>query len=212
MVMQKIYSKLRGFIKDINRKTVFIALTVMFAISYYLNPLDDLDLLSWNRTFSTATPSGISIDTRIGNFYVLFFLYMPLITAVILVGLAFLFKYRDKYKDSFLKISLFFALATFASYISRYTSDTSEINPNPMLQCMIAYFVMSSSMLFHAEELITYIVIAGMVLIALVAFNLHSSAGKRVGPVVKKYLYVLMWLPFCIRGALEGIYYLPLLN
>lgn len=225
-------------IEKIDKKTIFIALTVAITIAYYINPLDHVDLQEWNRTFCMAARAGISVNARIGNFYKLFFLYIPLIFVFFLAALTFILELRPTYEDSFLKFSILLTVSTLASYISRYTSDSPEINANPMLSCSLAFLailvvialvdrterykfddvilffltfiilVMSCSLLFHAEELITYIVIMGVMLIGLIIMLLYSSFGEKVYPVVRKFLFFVMWLPAVIRAALEGIYFL----
>ena len=235
--MNVISARFIDCVKSIEKKSVFMAITLTLAIGYYINPLGNVDVTSWNRTFCSAVMNGISIDARIGNFYKLFFLYFPLIFIATLVVLTVLFKYRNSYSDIFLKFGFFFAIGTFVSYISRYTSDASEINGNPLIQGLLAYFILlcviafldknqkltfkdhvwiflsflmsitTCSMLFHAENNMAYIIIVG-VLICCTAFFLYVPSAKIVFPVFRNYLYALMWLPALIRGALEGIYFL----
>lgn len=233
-----IKTKIFHFIERIDKKTVFIALTVTIAIAYYINPLDNVDLQEWNRTFCLATHAGISINARIGNFYKLFFLYIPLVFIFLLAVLAFTLKLRPTYEDSFYNFSILLTVSTLASYISRYTSDSSQINANPMLQCTLAFLaileiialvdrterykfddvmlfflafiisIMSCSLLFHAEELIAYVVVIGVILIGGIILMLYSSVGKAAYPVFRNFLFFVMWLPVVIRTALEGIYFL----
>lgn len=236
--MNVISARFIDCVKSIEKKSVFMAITLTLAIGYYINPLGNVDVTSWNRTFCSAVMNGISIDARIGNFYKLFFLYFPLIFIATLVVLTVLFKYRNSYSDIFLKFGFFFAIGTFVSYISRYTSDASEINGNPLIQGLLAYFILlcviafldknqkltfkdhvwiflsflmsitTCSMLFHAENNMAYIIIVGVLIICCTAFFLYVPSAKIVFPVLRNYLYALMWLPALIRGALEGIYFL----
>ena len=83
--------KIIRLLKRTNREVLFIAFVITLAIAYYINPLSGVDLVEWNRTFSTAILSGISIDARIGNFYKLFFLYLPGIAIVLICLLNWLF-------------------------------------------------------------------------------------------------------------------------
>ena len=120
--------KLLTFIRTIEKKTVFIAIVIAFAIAYYINPLANVDLTEWNRTFCSAVLSGISIDVRIGNFYKLLFLYLPLLVVALICMLTVLFMHRERYAETYTKLSIFLFLATFASYISRYTADPEAVS------------------------------------------------------------------------------------
>lgn len=60
-------------ISKVDKQTIFIASVITLAIAYYINPLVDIEITEWNRTFSTAIFAGISIDKRIANFYKMFF-------------------------------------------------------------------------------------------------------------------------------------------
>ena len=61
-------------LKRIDKCSVFVAIVLTFALGYYINPLVNVELTEWDRTFSLATIDGISIDRRVSNFYQLFFL------------------------------------------------------------------------------------------------------------------------------------------
>lgn len=225
--------KLLTFIRTIEKKTVFIAIVIAFAIAYYINPLANVDLTEWNRTFCSAVLSGISIDVRIGNFYKLLFLYLPLLVVALICMLTVLFMHRERYAETYTKLSIFLFLATFASYISRYTADPEEINNNPMLQCILAFLIIlsvvslidkkqeicfkdsvmmfvtytisvaTSAMLFHAEDIITYIWVVGAVIVILVAL-----LGEKLSKYLRCFVCLVAWLPSLIRAALEGIYIL----
>ncbi len=235
--MSKILSTLMDEVNNIEKKIIIIAMVIAISVGYYINPLDKVDVTDWNRTFCLALLSGISIDTRIGNFYRLFFLYLPLITILVLLILLFVYKKRPLYIDFYSKLSIFLAFSTIASYISRYTADASRINENPMLQCMLAFFVVltvialldknqayqfndivslflfflcgitTSSMIFHYEKIITYIVFWGVIEISFVSVNLYTNIGDKVGSLAKNYALILLWIPAIIRTELEVIYY-----
>ena len=68
---------IENIIKQIDKKTIFIGMVIVFSIVYWINPLDNVELVEWNRTFSSAILSEISIENRIGNFYKLFFIFIP---------------------------------------------------------------------------------------------------------------------------------------
>lgn len=231
--------KSKDFIKDmLKKRKVMIALAIVFSISYYINPLDNVDITDWNRTFCSAIMSGISINSRIGNFYKLFFLYLPLILTVVLALLTFICKVRPIYEDYFSRICIFLFFLTISSYVSKYSSDINRINDNPMLQCMLAFLIVLSivavldkkqlysfkdivllflfflycvitfSMLVHVERITWYIVIATGIVIFMVIGNVYTRIGEKAGLITRKYMYTLLWLPSVIRGLLEGIYFL----
>lgn len=236
--MYKVGRRIIGYIKNIELKTMLLSLTIALAVSYYINPLKNVDLLSWNRTFSSSVLAGISIDARIGNFYKLFLLYLPLLIILVLIALTWLFKKRSKYQDFFTKIGIFLALITVASYISRYTSDATKINENPMIQSIIAYFLLlyaialidkqqqlefsdsilllltffisvtSYTLLFQSDKKTIFMILLGGIIAAGTAGVLYLPIGKKIAGQLKSYLYILMWLPAMIRAALEGIYIL----
>lgn len=236
--MNAVGEKVLDWLKELEKKTVFVALSLVMAIAYYFNPLDNVDVTSWNRTFCSALMNGISIDARITNFYKLFFLYLPVLVLLMLIAVSILFRYRPTYSDTFFKFCSFLTFGTIAAYISRYTSDASEMNSNPLIQCSLAFFVVltviaaldrnqkltfkdhlwlflsymisiiTCSMLFHAEKTITYIVIMGICMVACTAFFLLVPSGEKIFPVFQNYLYLMLWLPAFIVVAMEGIYFL----
>ena len=236
--MRKVLSTLTDEFNNIQKKMILIAMVIAIAVGYYINPLDKVDVTDWNRTFCSAIISGISIDARIGNFYRLFFLYLPIITILVLLSLLFVCKKRPVYTDYYLKLSIFLAFSTIASYISRYTADATQINENPMLQCSLAFFVVltaialldknqvyqfkdivllflfflsgitTSAMIFHLEKIVTYIVFFAAIEMGFVVFKLYTKIGAEVDLPLKNYALVLLWIPAIIRAELEGIYFL----
>lgn len=234
--MSTVKKQFVNFIGNINQSTIYIAIVFAFAIAYFINPLANVDLTEWNRTFCSASMAGISIDTRIANFYKLFFLYMPILVVVSTTVLTILFKCREAYKDMFSKYSVFIFVVTIASYISRYSSDYKEVNYNPMLKCILIFMFMLtvisffdkqqkicfkdsvlifityailvtvSKMLFQVKDGILWIWAAVVVLVLLVM--LYFKIGEKISSYLKTVAYLLMWLPAIIRAALEGIYIL----
>ncbi len=230
--MSSVKIKFFHFIRNIEKRTVFIAIALAFAIAYYINPLTNVDLTEWNRTFCSAALAGISIHARIANFYRLFFLYLPILAAAIIAVLTVLFQYRENYKEIYSKFSVFIFIMTIASYISRYASDYEEVNNNPMLRCILIFMLMLSVISFIDRKqkmcfqdtvllFITYVTVvtvsemlfqadntraAAVVLVLLVMLCLKT--GDKVSSYLKSLVCLLLWLPAVIRAALEGIYIL----
>lgn len=226
------------FIKDIDKRTVLLAMVISLAIAYYIDPLSNVGLTeNWNRTFSPAILAGISIDARIENFYKYFFII--LIMSICLTALlSLIFKIRAGYKEWFERFGILSGFFVLASYISRYTSDSSDIQNNSMLSCFLAFFVMltavaladklevlkfeeltllflsfiicvmTCSLLFQAEGLLIYICIVGPSLCGFVIAALYWKNGSSFFGKAKNFFYLLLWLPAVIKGALEGIYFL----
>lgn len=235
--MQISIQKVKGCLCKIDKRAIFVAMVITVVVSYYINPLDNIELTDWNRTFCSALLSGISIDARIGNFYKLFFFYLPIIFILTLGGMSYLFKRRITYKEFFIKYSILTFFSAIASHISRFTPD-SEVNENPMLQCIIAFLVIfviislidykeqisvtdftilfveyvvaviSCNLIFHSEKIITYIIITGLCLVGIMTFLIRTTTGNKLHQAIFNWLLVLMWLPAFIRGALEGLYFL----
>lgn len=235
--MDEAKKKFIGYIEKVNRRIIFIALTIAVTVAYFFNPLDNVELTKWNRTFCTAIFSGISIDIRIGNFYKLFFLYIPLTVILLMLVLTLIFEYRPSYADFYMKISILLSFSTLASYISRYTSGSTEINTNPMLQCILGFLLVlsiialldkkeqfdfqditlffmtfmisatSCCLLFHGDHPIIYMII-GVGLVILSAIMVSAPFSAQFYPNCRNVLLVLLWLPAVIRTALEGIYFL----
>lgn len=226
------------FINSVDKQTVFLALGILFVVSYYINPLNNTDVSEWNRTFCTAVLSGISIDSRINNFYLLFFLYLPVVFILLLVALVMLTKHRKKYRDYCTKYCILTDAAVIASLFSRYSSDGYEVVDNPMMQIIIGFWVLLLiiavidkeekldfscislclityvnetlllSMLFGFEKYNNEIAIAVLTVGIGVAVALKSTYLRKYDLFIKNYLYLLMWMPALIRLELEGIYLL----
>ena len=230
--------KIIKLLKETNKQVLFIAFVLTLAIAYYINPLSGVDLVEWDRTFSTATLSGISIDARIGNFYKLFFLYLPGIAIVLICLLNWLFYNRKKYINIYFKLSTVLVFAVSASYISRYFSKNTDIVSNPLMECLLAFFailtiicildkterfkfadismllvifvvlVLTFNMMFRMLGMTTCILICSVILIGYISVVLFVPVGQEAYEQNKKYIFFLMWLPAVIRIVLEGIYFL----
>ena len=234
--MSNIKEKIKMLIKDIDRVTVFIALTFVFLLTYYVNVLENVGLTEWNRTFSTAIFGGISVDNRISQFYEMFFLVFPSLTILIIVFLRNVFMYRPNYKDYFAKFSIIISLSLFASYISRYVAN--DIEENPLIQCLIGFavilsviaimdikgsfsfaditmfflayitFIICLNMLFSVSDIIINIIVVAIIELLFCAMVLYTTFGKRIFCRCKNFIFIMMWLPVFIRLALEGLYIL----
>lgn len=137
-----------AWIKNIKRNQALSALLIALACAYDLNPLTNIRLKTWDRTFSSAVLSGISINTRIGHLYKFFFFYIPLFFVLALLLMTIIWKQRPKYEDHFTKFNIFLFFVVIVSYISKYTAKTtvtvSSITGSPLLNCLLIYIVLLS--------------------------------------------------------------------
>ena len=234
--MENVKDKTINFIKGIDRRIVFISAVITITLAYYINTLGNVELTEWNRTFCSAIMEGISIDKRIGNFYKLFFVYLPVIFALFICLNNWLFKIRSSYKDIYTKISIIAVFAIASSYISRFADGETRINDNLFIQSLLLFFVIlfiititdraqvysfsDITMLFIAFmiatissnillriELITSTIIIGLLIISYSTIIFYAPFGRKIFFDSKNIIYILMWVPTVIRVTLEGIYY-----
>ena len=229
--------RIHELLSRIDRYVVFSALVSAFSLAYYFNPLDNIDLCDWNRTFCPAILSGISIDQRITNYYLLFILYIPVVALLMVAGYAFLYDIRKKYKDYFIKINAFLLLSTIASYFSRYASGSTEIIDNPLMFSSLIFLVVLSvisiidkeeknefddivmlfllyivgiislNMLVLTGTAVSHIICMGIFVVIFSCAILRISFIKDKYPYLKNLIYIVLWLPAFVRVALEGLYY-----
>ena len=230
-------NSLYGFIKRavsyVDKQTVFLSLGILLTVSYYLDPLSRTDIFEWDRTFSTAVISGISINNRIGNFYLLFLVYLPAAFLVLLISLSYLFKYRDKYKEIFSKYCVLTVVTAIISLISRYSVAT-----NPLIKTVIVFWfllvivaiidrkctlefqdivlcflsficiVLLASMLLSIQSYNIILILASAIVLFGTFFLIKVSFLKDYILLLKNFLYLMMWMPALMRLELEIIYIL----
>ncbi|MCM1182314.1 MAG: hypothetical protein NC337_02955 [Roseburia sp.] len=228
-------NKIIEFTKEADKKILSMAFITMLMTAYYINPLDNIDLTDWNRTFCPAVESGISINKRINNFYVLFLLYMPLLFAGITVVYNWICNIRPTYKESFFRFNAMMIFAIAASYISRYTSGNGTISESPMLHAILGFYiafllvaiidrqqklnftnhvnmflrytiaVLSINMLFHFGYT-TSVVVSAAAIFLYEAITLYCIKSEGLKNICEKWFCFFSWTPAFIRGLLEIIY------
>lgn len=173
--MKMIYKWYIESIKNIlDKELLFVALVIVLTISYYINPLVNVDLSSWNRTFSNALLLGISIDSRIKNFYCLFVFILPILFVVTIVLLLKLVNVRKQYKDYYVKYSFFSLFSVLAALFSRFSSESTIIANNVLINHIIAFWVILVVVsLIDNEEVITF----SEIVMALISFTTFSALG-----------------------------------
>lgn len=189
--MKALLKRLKDNVMSTDLQTVFISFISMLAVVYYANPLFAVSADKWDRTFSTAIMSGISIDKRISHLYLLFLVVIPVIFAGALLLYNFICKHRPTYKDFFVKYNTiaFFAIAV--SYISRYV-----FNSNIMLEGIIGFYaiIMLVALWDKSEKkdftALTNIFVRYMAVYLTV--NLFLNIGKHI-PLIMSVLVVCVY-------------------
>ena len=123
----KIIKELSNLISDINKShydIIFITVTFMLCVLYFHDPLRNIDLESWDGLIGPAVIDGISISKRINNFYLLFWVIIPITFICCFVCFKKLFSVRENYKQTFLNLSALIFIAILSSYISEYRSSS----------------------------------------------------------------------------------------
>ena len=238
IVIKNVKERLKPFISNINRSVIYVGFVIAMIVSYYINTLGNIELKRWDRTFSSSIISGYSIDARIGNFYKLFFILLPLLSVFFILVLACLFKERGVYREYFLKLTPFFLLDTFVSFISRYSGGETEIQNNRLLQIILAYliilyitaiidrrqqmsfadvtrlfvffviFVVLLSIFFNSYDYVLRLMIAGCIILAYVLIVTSDKTREKLYIPLNRFVLAFMWLPAIARFSLEGLYLL----
>ena len=234
--MQAVNIRIINFLKKIDKTTTFIAIVLSLAVLYFVNPLINIELTAWNRTFCSASLAGVSIDKRVANFYKLFFVYIPVIFTFILCICNWLLSHRPVYKDYITKFSIMGLFPIVTGYISRFSPVENVINENILLQSIVLYLVIllivavidysemftfsdittlflafatsvvSSNILLRTEVHISILVSGGLVLIYSILMS-FTAFGRQVHSILKNVIYFLMWIPVVIWINLEILYY-----
>lgn len=237
-MIEKMKDKSKRVYGLLDKNTFFMGIVFAIAVAYYINPLDNIELESWDRTFCSAIMSGYSIDKRIGNFYRLFFFYMPVLSIVFSCIFGMLFKNREKYKEYFAALNPLLILVAFVSYVSRFTTDNTDVVENKLMLCFIVLYivlfvvsiidikqtitfsnivqifvlficnVMLFSIFGKAENYLTYVVLAGITVVAYSVLVNYEKINETVSASVELFAYFVMWLPATARMSLEGLYFL----
>lgn len=223
--------------KSIDYKIVFVAISLTLMLMYYINPLVNASMDSWDRTFSTAMLDSISIDKRIQNFYVLFLGVAPILFICISVVYGSLVREHQELKNGIFGLSVIMIIPTIAAYISKYALGEAVVNQNSLLQTTImfyiilifaglldikklikerqiyfyyiAYLVATVSVKALATTDITKSVIVVSVLYFLfLLFVLKNRNIEKLYGKIECWICFLMWIPALVRLTLEGLYLL----
>ena len=235
--MNNILCKVKSDIKHIDKTIVFISITIAFILAYYINPLDNVEIREWDRTFSWAIISGISIDKRVGEFYKLFLLILPGTSLLLMLLLGRILYNRKNYKEYLTIFSVLLFPPTFASYISRFSPDSVNIIENPMIECVIGFLIVlcviivldsqerfdfgDVTMLFlnyivmiitfnslcDVDNLIISIIMTSIIEMIYCFIVLKLPFGQVIFEKSKRFLFLLMWLPCYTWVILEILYW-----
>lgn len=215
--------QLKSFIKDaiksIDKKIVFIAIVTSAMIIYYINPLINVELTEWDRTFSTSIMAGISISKRIHNFYLLLLIYIPIIFMIITTFYGILFKYRKEYKETFFKISIISLFSLVLSYISRFT-ETAEFTDNIVYINTMLLFIVTLSIIaiIDKEKMFSdknIAILFGVFLTGCITINALFTLEKNVdifimGAFLIVYSFIFIKIKICQKFFSNSINFLCL--
>jgi len=223
-------------IKNIDFKTFFIAVSYTLTILYYYNPLINIDLVNWDRTFCPASMSGISIGSRINNFYFLFLILIPFLVCLLIFLFSFLFIYRPTYKNIISNVTFLTLFTITGSYISRYFDNGNEITDSFLVTCIIGCLVIlvlislfdikscfdlnditfllllyfsttiSLNLFFSFKRHITGIIISIIFTVIFGALLSFLYQKHNIFHALKRFAYMMMWFPFLCRFFLELLY------
>lgn len=236
-MLGNIRERFNKLINKMDGQIVGISFITMLAICYFVNPLDNVGLINWNRTFCSAIFAGISIDKRIAHFYLFFLVIAPIVFFTVLLIYNWLFDIREKCKETFLKINIMTLFSILAAYLSRYESGSYLAKDNLLLSWILLFYfilgitclidnnqtlkfadhvtlfvaysiaVISTNILFDTKLYIIYGVLA-VVMIFYVIIITHVSFGTKYKKEITNFLCLLMWSPAVVRLLLEGIYFM----
>lgn len=237
--MIKIFNRenIYSFFKNTDKKNYFIAISTVLMIMYYINPLVNVGLKKWNRTFSSAVLSGISINKRTGNFYILFLVVFPVLFFLTTYFYNNIFKEKEEYKKSFFQISIVLIFPIIAAYISRFAIEQEQVNPNKLIQTMIVFQIILiiisflDKKYFFCQTDILMLCVAYM--IAVIASNillcinfaksilsmaviflvfatifLKGNLDNKIYLLARRCIFILMWLPLFVCIFLELLFFL----
>ena len=184
-------------------RNIFIILPIVFILGFYINPLANVDIILWDRTFSSAVLSGISIERRISNFYKYFVVYIPFIVIVTSVTLLYLFYLRPSYRNIFFKLVLAFVPFVIASYISKYSSY-SVVNDNLLLNNIIVFLLILLSLGFidktekmdFSKYVILFVSLETLVIVSNLLFKSNQNSFNLILVVSTVAILIALFLIF----------------
>lgn len=232
------HSRVKDFFKEIDARIVFIAVVTTMMAVYYVNPMKNVGVAEWDRTFSSALFAGFSINKRIQHFFLLFLFIIPVVYILSIFGYGILFRIRETYKDIFFNVCAVIFFPVSAAYISRYSPEIVAIGINEIVLLTLASFliilveiaILDSGSMFSDCDIyffcIAYMIAISSINIMLRVQTLKSISitsaiffvyffiiietrgGRKLFPLVQNIICLLMWLPFFICILIEGLYYL----
>lgn len=105
---------------NIDAETIVMAVVASLSLLFFYNPLNGVALLSWDRTFCTASLAGIDISKRVSNFNILVFVLFPAATFIFAFLFSHLFPKGMPGKARFFKADLVLGILVLICYGLRY--------------------------------------------------------------------------------------------
>ncbi len=232
------HERIKGVIKNIDTKVLFISFVTTLIVIYYINPLKHIGIDTWDRSFSSAVISGIDINKRIKNFVLLFILVVPINFMFITFGYGILLTIRKGYKNIFFEICVILVFPIAIAFISRYSSEVMMQSANKILLVTFISFltvlvemaILDKNMIISSSQI--YILFAAYLVantltnillrigtlksicIMFVVFFLYifgitkTQKGGKLFPYMQNLICLMMWIPFLVCALIEYFYYL----
>lgn len=163
-----------------DRQILLIAAVVSLMVLYYINPLENTVLETWDRTFCDAmVGGGVSIAKRIRNFYICYVFLPPLFMAFFSVLAGGILQGRAEYKKAFVMMDTVLVPALAAAYVSRHSLGSQAVADNPVLiTAMIYQMLMLCAGLFDREGILT----AGRLVFLYISYMVSAVAAVLLVP------------------------------
>lgn len=138
----------------VNRKKYFekgllLPSVVLTAILLYrYNPWINIEIERWDRTMGTAAVHGVSIGSRISNFY-FFIVIVPIIWMIIWGGLGIALQGRENYKTGVISLCTVMLFPVIAAYTGHYQDvDGIKHTDNAIIEMLPFFCVVFGLILF----------------------------------------------------------------
>lgn len=180
-----------------DRQVIFIAAVILLMVLYYINPLENTNLETWDRTFCNAMGGGISVAKRIRNFYVSYVFLPPVLMAVFSCLAGRLLYGREEYKRALVMMDTVLVIAVIAAYISRYRAESANVIANPLVMISLVYqLLLLLICVFDKHEILTAERIVFLYISYLTAIVTNILLVPRMG--INKSILVasVLFLPF----------------
>ncbi|SDA65584.1 hypothetical protein SAMN02910368_01829 [Lachnospiraceae bacterium G11] len=141
-----------------DRTTLFVGLYIAGLIFYYLNPFDSIELTEWERSFGPASMKGLSIEKRVLNIYINYYLLLPITAFLGICSARIVIGKNESQKKAVRDISFINTFALIAAYTSRFASGTElVISINSVVTSALTFIIaIAVASLIHIDDNFEY--------------------------------------------------------